>query len=188
MMELMRLRHELIFTMSECQVLKAVYLNQIDRCSLKGTKVDLPDSISFPELEVDDDSETKLINFCDEGPSHHLDIGFDIKEWDPKLLSNVNFRAPDAWKLCITTAGLEEVRAVLRYQLMQKHLLITATRVNQLMMDNCEKAMSELDLLVPNGGVPISVPNSTINIFDCFSKNADQLSIPNIKTVRSKFS
>ena len=66
MMELMRLRHELIFTMSECQVLKAVYLNQIERCSLKGTKVDLEQSISFPELEGDDESEAKLINFWSE--------------------------------------------------------------------------------------------------------------------------
>ena len=57
---------------------------------------------------------------------------------------------------------------------MQKHLLIVATRVNQLMMDNCLKAMSEVELLKNSN---ISVPNSTIPVLEAFSKNADQLSV-----------
>ena len=56
-----------------------------------------------------------MINYLDEGPAHRVEIGLDIGEYDPTLLSNLNFRAPDALKLCVTTAGLEEVRAVLRY-------------------------------------------------------------------------
>ena len=71
-----------------------------------------------------------MINFLDEGPSHNTVIDLAIREFDPCLLSNFNFRNPDTFKLNITDAGLEEVRAVLMYQLLQKHLLIIATRQN----------------------------------------------------------
>ena len=115
MMELMRLRHEIILTNSECQVLKQVYQSQCESCKKGDVKVDLPDCVSFEELEPTEESENDIINYIDEGPAHGIDIGLSIKEFDPKLLSNLNFRAPDAFKLCITTSGLEEVRAVLRY-------------------------------------------------------------------------
>lgn len=41
------------------------------------------------------------------------DIGLSIKEFDPTLLSNLNFRHPDTFKLNILTSGLEEIRAIL---------------------------------------------------------------------------
>ena len=68
---------------------------------------------------------------------------------------------------------------------MQKHLLIVATRMNQLLMDNCLKAMSEVELLKNSN---ISLPNSTIPVLEAFSKNADQLSVSNMKSIRLKFS
>lgn len=104
-------------------------------------------------------------------------------------MSNCNFRAPDAFRLCVTTSGLEEVRAILRYQLMQKHLLIVATRVNQLMMDNCCKALSEVKLLEPERAEDkLCLPNSTLQIAEAFQKNADQISAANLRSIRQKFS
>ena len=76
------------------------------------------------------------MNFLDEGPSHNTHIDLAIREFDPTLLSNFNFRNPDTFKLNITDAGLEEVRAILMYQLLQKHLLIVGTRLNQLLLDS----------------------------------------------------
>jgi hypothetical protein len=125
-----------------------------------------------------------LIDYLDEGPAHGLDIGLDIKEFDPSLLSNFNFRNPEAFKYCITTAGLEEVRAVLAYQLMQKHLLIVATRVNSLMMNTCLKACSELELLRSHA---ISTPNSTFDVSNAYSRNSDSLSNSAINEMKSKF-
>lgn len=58
------------------------------------------------------------VDFVEEGPAYGLAIDLAICEYDPKLVSNLNFRHPDAFKLCITTSGLEEVRAALTYQLM----------------------------------------------------------------------
>jgi len=88
-----------------------------------------------------------MINYFDEGTSHTINIGLAVREYDPSFLSNFNFRNPDTFKMNITSAGLEEVRGVLMYQLLQKHLLIVATRLNQLVMDGSMKAMSELTLL-----------------------------------------
>ena len=76
-------------------------------------KVEL-DGISFDEPHGQD-SEVGFINYIDEGPAHKINIGLSAREWDPLLLSNFNFRNPDSFKICITTAGLEEVRAVLTH-------------------------------------------------------------------------
>ena len=75
----------------------------------------LPDSISFDNVDILDDQH-EIINYFDEGTSHTVNIGLAVKEFDPSLLTNFNFRNPDSFKLNITDAGLEEVRSVLMYQ------------------------------------------------------------------------
>ena len=115
-------------------------------CGVKGLGVFLPDFINFDVVDIHED-QRELINFFEEGTSHSVKIGLAVREYDPSLLANFNFRNPDTFKLNITDAGLEEVRAVLTYQLLQKHLLIVATRTNQLLLDNSLKALSEVDLL-----------------------------------------
>jgi len=49
----------------------------------------------------------------DDGCAQMIKIDLAIKEFDPVLLSNFNFRNPDSFKLNILTSGLEEVRAIL---------------------------------------------------------------------------
>ena len=67
--------------------------------------------------------------------------------------------------------------------------MIVATRANQLMMDNCMKAMAEVKLLEPESVADkISIPNTTINPLEAFAKNNDQISVQNLKTLRQKFS
>lgn len=60
--------------------------------------------------------ERQCINFLDHGPSHTEQLDLAAREFDAGLLSNLNFRNPDSFRLNILTAGLEEVRAVLQYQ------------------------------------------------------------------------
>jgi len=54
------------------------------------------------------------INYVDEGPkSGRLsDSGLAIKEFDPTILSVMNFAEPEAFKALICPLGLEELRAV----------------------------------------------------------------------------
>jgi len=40
-------------------------------------------------------------------------IDLAVREFDILLLSNLNFRNPDSFKINMLTAGLEEVRAIL---------------------------------------------------------------------------
>ena len=183
MVELMRLRNEIILAVSECTVLQQIYKNQSVACKIAGLDVFISDSISFDPVDTHDDQE-EVINYFDEGTAYSIQIGLAVKEYDPCLLSNFNFRNPDSFKINITDAGLEEVRAVLNYQLLQKHLLIVSTRMNQLLIDNSLKALSELNLLENFG---IATPNSTFDINSVFSRNADTLSSSLVKTVRLKF-
>ena len=53
-----------------------------------------------------------------------------INEFDPSLRSHINFSDPDSFKMMICPTGLEELRAVLFYELMNLQTLIVATRTN----------------------------------------------------------
>lgn len=108
MAELHRLRSEIILTMSECSVLQEAYVAQSKYVGIKEAKI-LAEGISFER----GDEDPKLINFFDHGPAHLDTINLAAREFDPHLLSNMNFRNPDSFKINILTAGLEEVRAVL---------------------------------------------------------------------------
>jgi hypothetical protein len=151
-------------------------------CGLKNIKLYFDESVSFEPIS---DDEITNINYVDDGPAVGLVIDLAICEFDPKLASNLNFRHPDAFKLCITTSGLEEVRAALNYQLMQKQLLIVATRINQLMIDQHCRAFSELKLVEMKAR--INVPNPTINFAKVFSKSTDTVSAAMISDVRTEF-
>ncbi len=117
MIELVRLRSELILTTSETAVLQKVYLTQCELVGLSDQKVELSDGISFDPLNNDD---ATFVNFIDHGPSHLDTIGLTVREFDRALLSAINFRNPDSFRLNILDAGLEEIRAILAYQIFQK--------------------------------------------------------------------
>lgn len=77
---------------------------------MKSVKLSLTEGISFDDVN---DKDANLVNFMNHGCAHSENINLAIKEFDPALLSNFNFRNPDAFKLNILTSGLEEVRAIL---------------------------------------------------------------------------
>ncbi|MFO0001453.1 MAG: hypothetical protein ACK559_10000, partial [bacterium] len=69
-----------------------------------------------------------------------------IKEFDPTLTSCINFADPEAFKALICPLGLEELRIVVRYELVNLQTLITGVRHNQILMDNCLRQIAELEL------------------------------------------
>jgi hypothetical protein len=89
------------------------------------------DQVKFDNYLID----ASKVNFIDDGPAATQDFEFAIKDFDLSLKSNINFRSPDAFKMLTCTSGLEEVRAILHYQLMHKQLLIIAVRLNQVVID-----------------------------------------------------
>jgi len=76
--------------------------------------VEQAEGISFVQSDLSD-SESNHVNFFEHGPSHMERIELAVREFDPALLTNFNFRNPDSFKINILSSGLEEVRAVLHY-------------------------------------------------------------------------
>jgi hypothetical protein len=139
------------------------------------------DKLTFDNgLLADDD-----INFVDHGPASILDIELAINEVDPSIKSNLNFRSPDAFKMMIMSSGLEEVRVILHYQMMQKQALIVATRVNQALMDTHLRALRELAMIKQEK----ALPNMVINL-NCLydAKTIDGPDTKFYSTIKSRFS
>ena len=70
------------------------------------------------------------LNFIEEGPASSISIDLSIDEFDSKLRSSVNFSDPECFKAMILPLGLEELRAVVSYEVMNLQLLEVATRIN----------------------------------------------------------
>jgi hypothetical protein len=125
------------------------------------------------------------VNYVDQGPANGVAIDLAASEFDPTLLSNMNFKHPDSFQLSILTSGLEEVRAVLAYQVMQKHLLIVACHTTQLMIDQHKRAISEIDLLRDH---KISVPNPMESVNSFYSgNNHDNISTKHLDDYRKDY-
>lgn len=73
----------------------------------RDTRVVLSEGIDFQQ------EESEFVNYFEDGPSHMETIELAAVEFDPKLLSNFNFRNPDSLKINLFTSGLEEIRAIL---------------------------------------------------------------------------
>ena len=110
-------------------------------------------------------------------------FGLAISEFDSALLTNINFRNPDTFKLNILTSGLEEMRAILSYQLMQKQLLIVATRINSHLIDYFQRSMSELNLVQNKR---IVVPNSNLNYTSILNWCQETVSSSGLKQERMR--
>lgn len=90
---------------------------QCELVGLKDQRIELSDGINFELFSPDEDTH-QYVNYIDHGPSHQDKIKLTVREFDLGLLSVMNFRNPDTFRLNILTAGLEEVRAILAYQIM----------------------------------------------------------------------
>jgi hypothetical protein len=77
-------------------------------------------------------------NYVDTGPGFEtcLKTELSVKEFDPSLTAVMNFSDPEAFKAIVCPLGLEEFRAVVRYELLNLQMFVTAVRHNQIMLDN----------------------------------------------------
>ena len=178
-MELLRLRQELIHAVSECAILQDVYEQQCKLVNRQNFRVIFNDKINFDNFLI----EQQRVNFIDDGAASFVDIDLAINEFEPMLKSNLNFRSADAYKMLICTSGLEELRGVLHYQLMQKQLLIIGTQMNQLLIDTHQRALTEIEL-VKKG---ISLPNMIINVHNYISKSGDGFNFDGLAKERQRF-
>lgn len=177
--ELMRIRQELMMCISECKMLETVFLRQAKRCNLTSLKPGYAEGLTFDHGILEPGS----LNFVDDGPACMLKIDLAINELDPVLGSNLNFRSADAFKILVTKSGLEEARVILHYQVMQKQALVVATRCNQALMDQTEKAFCEVEFVKKN----MAVPNMAINLAQVFSRTSDGIDTASLSKLKGQF-
>ena len=70
-------------------------------------------------------------------------------------------RNSETVKILFLSQGLEELRGVFHYQLMQSQLLTVGVQINQQMLDTYQRAYAEIDLLL--GPNPLLTPSRYIN-------------------------
>lgn len=87
----------------------------------------LIDQINFDISKILTDS----MNIVDFNEGSLLDLDLPFKEFDNTLRASLDFGNESCIKALLTNLGVEELRAVLHYQLMQQQLLHVAVLVNQ---------------------------------------------------------
>lgn len=100
--------------LSECVALQNLYRHQVKTCNRASLQPLYSEGLAFEHGLLEEGE----LSFLDDGPASMLEIELAINEIDPVIASNLNFRSADAFKMMITPSGLEEVRAILHYQMM----------------------------------------------------------------------
>ena len=112
--EVVRLRHDLVQITHETEVLSAIYRGQLERTG-KGTwKLVGRDPIPFETQSISKES----MNLVDLNDGSRLALGLAAGEFDATLGASMDFRSESCVKALMTDLGVEELRAVLHYELM----------------------------------------------------------------------
>ena len=96
----------------------------------KDGRINFKDSFNFSTFLQGTVESGRWRNFVDTGPGHNNQINLAINEFDPSLLACLNFSDPESFKALLCPLGLEELRIIFRYELVNLNLLITAVRTN----------------------------------------------------------
>ena len=76
---------------------------------------------------------------------------------------------PECFKALILPLGLEELRAITSYELMNLQLLIVATKFNQIQLDNSMRKLCEIDFFESG----FTVANPVLNTFEIMQGKAN---------------
>lgn len=141
--EVIRLRRHLIKTIHECDILEEVYAGQLSVCNTPVGKIIMTEGIPFETQTITKGN----VNFVDQNDGSKLSFDLAFREFDGNLKACLDFKSESCVKGLMTDLGLEELRAVVHYQMMQKQLLTIAVMRNQALMDGPQLGLVELSLL-----------------------------------------
>lgn len=178
--EVMRLREEIIMRMNECTILGRIYEGQCTAAG-KQTKYSINEQVSFNTNTVQGD----CMNIVDlnDGLNLTFSNSMPFMEFDKNLSANLDFKSDSCIKVLFTDLGVEELRAVLHLQIAHQHLITVAVRTNQILIDKPMKGLQELDLIEKK---EITTPNSVVDLMSILGGNSDSTNISLIKTERSR--
>lgn len=129
--EIIRLRGLLIDLLLQRDILEKVYSTQT-KIMAKDGRVNFKDPFNFATFLQGHVEHGRWKNFVDHGPGHKsfYQTNLAINEFDPSMLACLNFADPESFKALLCPLGLEELRVVFRYELVNLNLLIVAVRSN----------------------------------------------------------
>ena len=167
--EMLRLRDNMIQTNFEHDILAKIYLKQLALTNKQTWKLMGNDPILFDTSLITRDN-LNLVDHND-GSKMNLELAC-VTEFDPSLKANMDFKSKSCIQALMTNLGLEELRAVCLYQLMQRQTLAIGVMRNQLLLDGPMQGLAELALLQrrPHS---IAVPAPVIDLMTCLSKAVD---------------
>ena len=103
-----------------------------------------------------------FVNFIEEGPGNEIEVKLAINEYDTRLRSCINFSDPECFKALVLPMGLEELRVVVQYEVMNLQTLIVATQINQILLDNQERKLKEIEFF----RLGFTVANPVFNLWE----------------------
>ena len=155
--EALRIRHLLVNCIIQRDSLVEIYQHQMNVMS-KDCKIYFKD-LGFNFETFQRGAGPKWKDFVDQGPGLKNSIvksGLAIGEFDPSIVSCINFADSECFKALVCPLGLEELRCILRYEEMNLQALIIAVRTNQIVLDNGMRQLAEMDLLIQ--GITVANP------------------------------
>ena len=103
------------------------------------------------------------------------------------MLSNLNFIHGQSFKILITELGVEELRSVLHYQLMQHQIITVGIEKNQTLLDGVMKGVYELEFLSSKDDLEFILPNSNCKLSNILSKNVEGYNLDILNKEKSRF-
>ena len=113
--EVIRLRHELCKLIYECEILGETHLTQLEAAN-KAERLVGAASNSFDTRQISRENS----NFVDVNDGSKIEADLAFMEFDATLRASLDFKSECCIKALMTNLGVEELRAVVRYQLLQK--------------------------------------------------------------------
>ena len=125
------MRHLLIEVLVQREDLSRIYLQQMQAMGKDG-RMNFKDPFNFSTFLSGSVTTGRWKNFVDSGPGLQTayPTNLSIMEFDPSMTACLNFSDPEAFKALLCPLGLEELRIVYRYELVNLNMLIVATRTN----------------------------------------------------------
>ena len=127
------------------------------------------------------------MNLVDHNDGSKLQLDLAVREFDGTLRACLDFRSESCIKALMTDLGVQELRAVVHYQLMQKQLLTVAVMRNQALMDGPQQGLVELALLERRPH-PITVPGAMLSLKDVLPQTLDGPSAEQVKSESHRLS
>lgn len=142
-LEVLRLRKILIKLIHETDVLEDINKQQQKDTNTSTGKLVQSEGIPFETQSIAKGN----MNLVDLNDGSNLELDLAAREFDGTLKACLDFRSESCIKALMTDLGVEELRAVVHYQMMQKQLLTIAVMRNQILMDGPQQGVAEVDLL-----------------------------------------